>query len=145
MKDLKRRPRGGHEFPAEPFTVPGNVVVRVSTSPEAGGLAGVFKVEKLDEDMGTWLRVAKGSRFKGRPPEKVAVGMLESILYREPAQEAEWGILLGGLWLATRGLKGESRLKRIRNGDCLLQVTIHRDGIEFNLKSPKQLGPKAMQ
>ena len=85
------------------------------------------------------------SPLRCQPPEKVAVEMLEIILDCEPAREAEWGILIGGLWLATRGLKGENRLERIRNGDCLLEVTVHRDGIKFKLRSPKQLGPKAMQ
>ncbi len=127
------------------FTVPGNVVVRVSTGPEAGGLIRVFEVEKLDEYMGTWLRVAKGSRFKNMPLENVAVGMLKSILDYGLVREAEWAIVLGGLWLATRGSKGENRLERIRDGDCLLEVTVHRDGIEFNLISSKQPGPTAMQ
>ncbi len=118
-------------------TIPGKVIVRVSTGLHDEGISGTFPADEIDAVREAWLGMTEDYGEVNMSPQDVAKSVVRAVLEGMPPPEIQGLISVAALWLATEGKDGTAMLKRARRGDCHFQVTVSEDAIDAMLISPK--------
>ena len=125
-------------------TIPGRVIVHVSTGPHDEGITGDFPADAIDAVLADWQDGAEDDLEDGASLKDVAKKMLRTILRGPPAEDMRAIIAAAALWLATEGSGGRKMLTWVRKGDCVVAVTVRRWSINARLiRSTKSMSATA--